>query len=253
MAENQIKWRKSDYITLGRAVSNFNKKINALNAEGQKLYLPENITYQETKQNITSRRELNRVINSLKRFSREGAEELYTTQAGEQMTKWERKELGIQSRIAQVRLKKELATLETPTVEGGYSRAQMGSIRAREIEAQIKALQGIEQKAGEAFKRLTGRIKYLGVSDWSLRKATIYRENYLKAIESISGFKNYDILLQKLKSISNPISFFEFIQQNEILSDLFIWYDDETGTLVYGGFASNEDAFDNALEQIGII
>ena len=40
-----------------------------------------------------SQHELNRVINSLKRFSKEGAEDLYVTKAGEQITKWERKEL----------------------------------------------------------------------------------------------------------------------------------------------------------------
>ena len=54
-----------------------------------------------------TRRELNRIINSLRRFKKEGAEELYTTQAGEQMTKWERRELGIQSGIAVRRLKRE--------------------------------------------------------------------------------------------------------------------------------------------------
>ena len=70
-----------------------NKKINELNKEEKKLYLPELKNYKDIKENIQTRQELNRVINSLKRFSKEGAEDLYVTKAGEQITKWERKEL----------------------------------------------------------------------------------------------------------------------------------------------------------------
>lgn len=36
MAESQIRWRRSDYVTLGKAVANFNRKINELNKEEKK-------------------------------------------------------------------------------------------------------------------------------------------------------------------------------------------------------------------------
>ena len=91
--QSKIKWQQKDYLSLGRAVANFNKKINKLQSEEKKLYLPELKNYKEIKQNIQTRSELNRIINSLKRFSKEGAEDLYVTKAGEQITKWERKEL----------------------------------------------------------------------------------------------------------------------------------------------------------------
>ena len=130
MADSQINWRHGDFIRLGQAVARFNKKINELQAEENKLYLPETINYKEAKENITTRRELNRLINSLRRFQREGAEDLYTTQSGETMTKWERRELGIQSRIAQTRVKAKQKKLNEPQ-KNGYSRVQMGSLRAR--------------------------------------------------------------------------------------------------------------------------
>ena len=91
--QGKIKWQQKDYLSLGRAVANFNKKINELQSEEKKLYLPELKNYKDIKENIQTRSELNRVINSLKRFSKEGAEDLYTTKAGEQITKWERQEL----------------------------------------------------------------------------------------------------------------------------------------------------------------
>lgn len=71
--------RNGDYITLGKAVSNFNKKIREIRNEENKLYLPEEQNYKDIRNEIVTRSQLNSVINSLRRFSKEGAEELYTT------------------------------------------------------------------------------------------------------------------------------------------------------------------------------
>lgn len=215
MADARINWKRGDYVSLGRAVSNFNKKIRELQAEENKLYLPEEINYKEAKENITTRKELNRLVNSLRRFQRQGAEDLYTTQAGESITKWERRELGIQSRIAQTRLRAELKNLEKP-LESGYSRVQMGSIRAREIEAQIRNLKQIENKKGYEFNNLRQRIMSMGRSDYVMKKATIFRENYLKEMQKYSHFDNYEKLMNKLQSIKNPVAFFNFVSQNEL-------------------------------------
>ena len=76
--QSKIRWQRGDYITLGKAVSQFNKKINELQKEESKDYLPDTLEYKEVKENITTRKELNRVINSLRRFKKEGAEDLYT-------------------------------------------------------------------------------------------------------------------------------------------------------------------------------
>lgn len=215
MADARINWKRGDYISLGRAVSNFNKKIRELQAEENKLYLPDEINYKEAKENITTRKELNRLVNSLRRFQRQGAEDLYTTQAGENITKWERRELEIQSRIAQTRLRAELKNLEKP-LESGYSRVQMGSIRAREIEAQIRNLKQIENKKGYEFNNLRQRIMSMGRSDYVMKKATIFRENYLKEMQKYSHFDNYEKLMNKLQSIKNPVAFFNFVSQNEL-------------------------------------
>ena len=241
MADSQINWRQGDFIRLGQAVARFNKKINELQAEENKLYLPETISYKEAKENITTRKELNRLINSLRRFQREGAEDLYTTQSGEEITKWERRELGIQSRIAQTRLQNELKTLNEPT-ESGFSRAQMGSMRVREINAQIKNLKNIESAVGYEFNRLRERLSRMGTSDYSMKKAIVFRENYLKEMEKYSHFDNYEKLMKKLRSFTNPISFFNFVSQNELTGDL-TYQSDETYT---------QEAFNSFVQDFGI-
>lgn len=219
MAQGQIRWKRGDFIKLGRAVSQFNRKINELQTEENKLYLPEIIEYAEAKENITTRRELNRLINSLRRFQREGAEDLYTTTAGETMTKWERGELGIQAGIASRRIQKELAELNEP-LESGYSRAQMGSRRVKELQAELKSLKQIEYKKGYEFKRLSTKIKNKGTSDYEMRKSIVYRENYIEEMKKYSHFDGYEQLMQKLESIKNPIDFFEFVSKNELTQDL---------------------------------
>ncbi|MDD7622606.1 MAG: hypothetical protein SOY33_05570 [Candidatus Onthovivens sp.] len=241
MADSQINWRHGDFIRLGQAVAKFNKKINELQAEENKLYLPETISYTEAKENITTRRELNRLINSLRRFQREGAEDLYTTQSGEEITKWERRELGIQSRIAQTRLQNELKTLNEP-MENGFSRAQMGSMRVREINAQIKNLKNIESAVGYEFNRLRERLSRMGTSDYTMKKAIVFRENYLKEMEKYSHFDNYEKLMKKLRSFTNPISFFNFVSQNELTGDL-TYQSDETYT---------QEAFNSFVQDFGI-
>lgn len=122
--ENRIRWTKSDYAKLRKSVSDFNKKLRTLQATENKIYMPDFASYQDIKSNIVSRRELNNTINSLKRFMREGAEDLYTTESGEVLTNWERKELSIQTRSITRRLEKELSELNKPG-ETGYSKAQM--------------------------------------------------------------------------------------------------------------------------------
>lgn len=112
--EYQIKWKKGDAIKLGKAISEFNKKINRLQSEENALYLPEKLSFAEEKENITTRKELERRIASLKRFQKSGAETLYRTRAGEEITRWERSELEKQKRIAERRIQKELAEINTP-------------------------------------------------------------------------------------------------------------------------------------------
>ena len=43
--QSQIRWQRGDYVKLGRAVSDFNKKIQRLEQEQGNLGLPELIDY----------------------------------------------------------------------------------------------------------------------------------------------------------------------------------------------------------------
>lgn len=288
-----IKWQQKDYLSLGRAVANFNKKINELNQEEKKLYLPELKNYKDIKGKIFTRQELNRVINSLRRFTNEGAEDPVYIKGNQIISKWEQQELGKQVKIAKRTLNKTISELEKP-ISFGYSRAQMGSEEYQETKAYLKSLEKAEKKLekdaekthrltdytrgkGKAkyyenilenmrhlknlelrqsgdFVRLKERIEKFGTLDYTYMKATIFRQNFEKALEEsgAKNFANYEILKKKLNKITNPKNFFKFISQSNVLMDIFTYYKEGEG-LVYGSFTSDEERFNYALEELELL
>ena len=85
------------------------------------------IDYKEAKSSILTRKELNKMISSLKRFNKEGAEDLYVTQGGFMLTKWEARELKREQKVREKKLKEELLTLKEPSKYSnvGASRYEM--------------------------------------------------------------------------------------------------------------------------------
>lgn len=194
-----------------------------------------------------TRKELNRQINSLKNFLKEDATEIIELSSGEEITKWERDELKKLERNATRRLKNELATIDK--IEKPYT-----TQREIEINAQLNNLKTWQNKKGFEFNKIKSRLQNIGTLDYEIKKASVYKENYINAMrEAFSNFENFEVLENKLKTIKNPKSFFKYIQQSDYLSDLFLYYDDESGTLVYGGLSSNEDIFNSELVKLGLI
>ena len=194
-----------------------------------------------------TRKELNRQINSLKNFLKEDATEIIELSSGEEITRWERDELKKLERNATRRLKNELASIDK--IEKPYT-----TQREIEINAQLNNLKTWQNKKGFEFNKIKSRLQNIGTLDYEIKKASVYKENYMNSMrEAFSNFENFEVLENKLKTIKNPKSFFKYIQQSDYLSDLFLYYDDESGTLVYGGLSSNEEIFNSELVKLGLI
>lgn len=194
-----------------------------------------------------TRKELNRQINSLKNFLKEDATDIIELSSGEEIIKWERDELKKLERNATRRLKNELASIDK--IEKPYT-----TQREIEINAQLNNLKTWQNKKGFEFNKMKSRLQNIGTLDYEIKKASVYKENYINAMrEAFSNFENFEVLENKLKTIKNPKSFFKYIQQSDYLSDLFLYYDDESGTLVYGGLSSNEEIFNSELVKLGLI
>ena len=246
MANSVIRWKKSDYIKLGKAVASFNRKINALDPNELK-YLPSMKNYKELKEEILSRKELNRIINALRRFDVAGMELKVTLPSGQELTKWEYKEIKL-ARNRAIKLRKR----QIEQVLNHEKFMGMGDEKISQYKMSINYMNKLETKRGYNFKEAQKLIEKLGTNQYDLWRAEIYRENFMNALEEMSSYDNYDLLKQKLESINNPISFYEFISKSETLRDLFFYYKDKATSKTYGGFASNQDAFNEALVELKI-
>ena len=246
MAQSLINWKKGDYIKLGQAVAKFNKRIKELERIDVN-YLPDLKDYKELKDEILSRNELNRVLRSLRKFSKEGMTKPVDLPSGNTITAWEYSEVKKARNLTIKRLEQEKLAIKL-----GEKYVGMGDERIDIIDSNISNIQSFETLKDFEFKDTKERVLKLGSSDYELKKVMIYRENFMKSLTEMSTYDNYDLLVEKLDKIKNPIKFFEFIQKSDTLSDLFLYYSDKATAQTYGGFASNQDAFNYALEELGL-
>lgn len=238
--DSLIRWKKGDYIKLGQAVSRFNRLINELDINEIE-YLPDLRDYQVLKEHITTRKELNRVINSLKRADLSNLLEKKVFSSGEEVSKWEYAEINKATKRAYKNLEREKENIMTNRESIG-----MGDERLSEIRAIEKSFETLHERTGSDFERVRDRIYAIGRSDYKISRDELFRENFYKALEGISNFQNYDVLKKELDKIKNPTKFYEYVKQSPVLMDLFLWYK-ESDVLFYGGFSDNQDAFDSTL------
>lgn len=233
---SDIKLSRGDYISLGKAVAKFNRTINELKTEENKSYFPEEFKYKDLKEKIVSKTELDRYIKNLRNFKKENSE-IYLTESGEKLTIWERNVLEQERKIAIRRMSNKLKKVSEYDKETRIT-----------LKSNILNLKNLEKLTKENFKDTVKRIHNIGTKDYDLRKAEQYRENYYKALESISNYENYKKFKKRLDRFKNPINFYNFIQKSEIMKDLFVYYKGGQG-LVIGAFSTDEEAFDYALEN----
>lgn len=247
MAESLIKWKRGDYVRLSKAVAKFNKKISSLQPS-ELSYLPSMRDYKDLKEEIKSRKELDRIVNALRRFDVTGAEVKVTLPSGQELTKWEYKELKLaRNRATRMREKQAEEVLSGAKFQG------MGSEKISQYRMSIDYMNRLETMRGYNFKQAAELIEYIGSKDYALKRAEQYRDNFMKALEEMSNYDFYDKLKAKLDSVKNPQKFYELISQSEILKDLFKFYKDKATAQTYGGFASNQDAFNRALVDLSVM
>ena len=238
--DSLIRWKRGDYIKLGQAVSRFNKIINELDTD-ERDFLPDLKNYQEIKEHITSRKELNRIIKSLRRVDTENLLNTKILDSGEEISKWEYQELNKARRRAfrNLELERESILKDRPSIG-------MGDERLSEIHVIEQSFNDLENRSGKELERLKTRIFSVGRSDYKLSRDELFRRNFYTSLEGISNFQNYEVLKKELDKIKNPTKFYEFVKKSPVLMDLFLWYK-ESDSLFYGGFNDNEEAFNSTL------
>ena len=252
MLTSKINWKREDYITLGKAVANFNKKVRELEAQEVDLKLPDELNYKNIKENTFTRSQFNNILKSLRRFTEEGAEDLFVTEGGERITQWEHNENLINTRRATRFIKSQIRELEKPIDKGNFSKAQMGSVELRNWVATLHSITKLEKERGYNYNRIKLNVYSLGRHDYKYAKSLIFRENFENALENLKNLDGYDLLMKKLNRYKNPVSFYNLIKNSNVFMDIFTYYDNSSG-LVYGEFKTEQERFNQGLEDLGIV
>ena len=129
----------------------------------------------------------------------------------------------------------------------------MGDREFKQLVRTKESIEDLFNRVGSDFKTTKKRTLIWGKTDYELWRADIFRSNFMNALEYMSNYNNYDILYQKLNSIKNPIQFYNYINQSDTLKDIFLYYRDENTANTYGGFKSNQNAFNKALDDLNLI
>lgn len=244
--QSLIRWKRSDYGSLQKAVNQFNKTIKELESVESDLILPDPIKYKDVKSGITTRQELNRIIGSLQRFSNPSKQKAVKLDSDIQITSWEYTELKRERRRAERRLTGELAGLEATLGTGNK--------RINEIKGTIKSLNKLENVTGEEFQRIRERIKSQGVSDYDMKKAKQFQENFIKAFSNLKNKKGKRIrrkeIVEFAKSFTNPIDFWEAIKESEFI-ELQEFYDEAEGLTSFS--MGSDERYNFELKKLGLL
>lgn len=244
-----LKWKKEDEKNLRKAISDFNKKVRKL-SKGKKdsSYLPAEIDYEKTKDLIKTRSELNRVMRSLGRFKGREAYKKVTLPSGEKLTAWEKKEISYQKAQAVRRIKRRMAEVKNVPY--------MGNEEYQRLSSTLKSIQNLYKKKGKEFARVVSRIENLGSSDYDMRRAYIYKENYLSMFKKTFFIHpQYEEIYKKLEAIENPITFYETIlnmRYGENLADISFMYDAKNNIEAVNILASELGIREEDLEEFEV-
>lgn len=238
----KIQWTRGDYITLGRAVSDFNKKIKRLESE-EINYLPEQRDYKEVKENIKTRKELEKVLASLRSFKQKGAEELYKKSA-EPITKWEYQQTQKEIRAYKAKIRYQLKKL------GERPKNLMGDGKEKTLKAELQGVKSFYKRTGKEYQELKKKIEFKASHDYKYIKALYYQENFLKELEDLAKESDeFQIVYDYFKSIKDPIRMFKIGQRSQAIQDFFTWYKQPEN---YASFESKEELAEYILKEYGI-
>ena len=207
---HQIKWRNSDNEELARVVRNFNAKITRLSKNPQmKNALPDKVSVKQMKEMIQTRQDLNRELNTLRRFSKRGAEQLVDVPQNQynlKITKWQKTEMNRRLAIVNRRRKDRLEMVENISLKNagkdlGYTRGEfgMGKVERRSLDPMNAFTRSMRTMSDIKWKWKA--IINESQSDYYNKRDYLLRENYIKGLYENFNPKDVEELVKQLRNL----------------------------------------------------
>lgn len=207
---HKISWRKSDEDELKRVVRNYNAKIKRLAKKNPQIenVLPEKVSVAQMKELINTRQDLKRELNSLKRFSKRGAEEIVDvpgTDYNLKITKWQKSEMNRRVAVINRRRAKRLEDITNMEMKSrgealGYTRGELGMGKAEEIS--LRPMNAFTRRMSQSdLKWKWKSILKESKSDFFTESDYRLRDNYIKGIKENYDYENVKDIIKQIEGM----------------------------------------------------
>lgn len=206
-----IRWTQNDSKELSKAIRNFNAKVKRLEQKhaGTNVIIPEKLSVKEMKDLINTRRDLQREIKSLQRFTQRGAEEIVTipnTDNNITLTQWQKKEMSIRAGVVNRKRNQRLKNLEAKELESGgeslgYTRGDIGMGKADKLALRPTKAFTPKMHKGDVKAKFKHLMKE-SQSDYWTKRDILMRDNYIKALEENFNPNDIKDIIKEIKSMN---------------------------------------------------
>lgn len=190
-----IRYDKKLNQEINRTIKNFNQKIARLEKQEREL-LPSKITKKDLKESVYTRRELQRKLKELQRFSKRGAEDIIETSGGARLTRYNYQNLKRENTRIKQNLTREINRLrvEKPKIFGKTQTStfsEMGDTDYLNLVARRKALEkDINKLSRDELERFTKLIEKTGRNQQYMN--SVFKQNYFDMLTDLGYYFDYD-------------------------------------------------------------
>lgn len=239
MRDRNIRWKKGDRISLGIAVSKFNKKINELKQTEDNLNLPDELDYKTLSSEIATRTSLTTNLQIIRSFLSADVEDLRVDEKTDIVSNWQKEKDQLLLRNARRYIKRQLNELEP-----GFG---MGNQQYNELKSTLNSFSNL-YSSKSTYKNRSEVLNEYGYGQKMSNMAKTFKQNFVE-VYSKSSFKNKQKLIDYANSFDNPQDFWQAIRDSK-LADLKQEYDTQRGLISFG---DDEDNFNYELTMLNII
>lgn len=216
---------------INQIVRNYNAKIRRLEKAEEELYLPELTSVKEIKETVKNKRELDRMLKDLQRYSERGMEKTVTFSSGVEMSKYQAEKLKRNLRVAKAKATREISSFKsTPIKIFGIPQST-----PPEYDEAYLNLKSQREKLDKDINRLNKReLERLqsNINDilYSYDMEEQYKSNWLDMIEKLGYYGEIDpgkieAIKERLRTIS-PTNFTKLYRNEKSIKAIQELYQD---------------------------
>lgn len=210
----KMRWMEKDLKEMRRVLKNYNAKVRRQikSADDYEFWNERKVGVNDFKDKIKTRQDFNRELNSLKRFSRRGREQIVKNEKGLKLTKHDISEAKEKVRIINIKRAYERKKIGFSPEKGNMYQLEHQNLTPKNLNLNKssrdweKYIKSIDKEVSSTFKE---------------EQINQYKENYFKAIEKQLGNHSKE-LINLLKDVDTQF-LYEKSMGNEFLNVKFIY------------------------------